>query len=203
MIHIRACLAALLMLVPVIAGCQHRPGGDGNSGEDIALRRRETDGPLILHVRSDAFDQGEDIPHRYTAYGQNISPILGWSGAPAATKSQVLMVEDPDAPDPKPYIHWLVYNIAADVTRLPLNVPPSPELTDPRGAMQGRNSKGNIGYFGPRPPKDDPAHHYHFQLFALNAPLHLPPGASREELLRAMNGHVVAKGDLVGTYRER
>lgn len=194
-------LTPLLLLLPSLGGCQwHNAGGEASQA--IMLKQTETDGPLILHVRSDAFDQGDEIPLRYTAYGENISPVLAWSGAPDTEKSQVVVVEDPDA-GPTPFVHWIVYGIPAGVTRLPANIPPGPRVSDPAGAMQGVNSKGATAYFGPRPPKDDPAHHFHFQVFALDTPLHLSPGASRQDLLKVMNGHVVAKGELVGTYRER
>jgi Raf kinase inhibitor-like YbhB/YbcL family protein len=112
------------------------------------------------------------------------------------------MMEDPDAKEPKPYVHWLLYNVPASTTRLPESMPSALRLDDPKGALQGRNSRGQIGYMGPRPPEGDPPHHYHFQVFALDAPLTLQPGADREALLAAMSGHVVARGETVGTFQK-
>jgi Raf kinase inhibitor-like YbhB/YbcL family protein len=110
-------------------------------------------------------------------------------------------MEDPDAREPKPFVHWLVYNLPPSVEALPEGLSSTPRLKEFEGALQGRTSRGNIGYFGPRPPKPDPPHHYYVQVFALDAMLPLDPGASREALLRAMDGHVVAAGQIVGTFK--
>ena len=111
------------------------------------------------------------------------------------------MLEDPDVGQNPPFVHWTIYNIAADATELREGVPGQPRLVLPDGAAQGRNDRGSTGYFGMRPPQDDPAHHYHLQVFALDTELDLPHGASRAELLEAMQGHVLAEGELVGTYQ--
>ncbi len=110
------------------------------------------------------------------------------------------MMEDPDAAENPPFVHWIMYNIPADITRLDKGVPPEPQVELPKGALQGKNDRGAVGYFGPKPPPEDPPHHYHFQVFALDKVLELPFGASRAELLAAMEGHVLASGDLVGLY---
>jgi Raf kinase inhibitor-like YbhB/YbcL family protein len=194
----------LALLVPVIgilaAGCRsNTPPEMQNISYNIAA----TDGPVVIHVRSDNFDERREIPEEHSAYHEGVSPPLGWSGLPPFTRSVVLMVEDPDSKNPKPFVHWLVYNIPANVDDLPQGVPPGPTVPDIGLAAQGQNSAGSVGYFGPKPPTGDPAHHYHFQVFAIDRILDLPPGATRAQLLHAMNGHVVGKGDLVGTYRER
>ena len=98
-------------------------------------------------------------------------------------------------------MHWLLYNVAGSTTRLYESVPPAMRLVDPAGALQGRNSRGQIGYMGPRPPAGDPPHHYHFQVFAIDTVLPVPPGVDRETLLSAMEGHVVARGEHVGTFQ--
>lgn len=153
-----------------------------------------------LRVTSPAFANDARIPETYGAEGQNVSPPLQWSAGPAGTRSYAVLMEDPDVERDPPFVHWLLYNVPADVTSLDEAVPGAPRLQKPRGALQGRNERGSVGYFGPRPPKSDPPHHYHFQVFALDTVLDLPHGASRAELLAAMRGHVLAQGRVVGTF---
>ena len=109
-------------------------------------------------------------------------------------------MDDPDAPRPQPWVHWVLYRIPADVTTLPEGVPPSERVPDPGGAMQGRNSWNRIGYGGPEPPHGHGVHHYHFKVYALDTQLTLAPGATKEALLKAMEGHIIGQGELVGTY---
>jgi Raf kinase inhibitor-like YbhB/YbcL family protein len=149
-----------------------------------------------IKVSSPAFDNGKTLDIRYSAYGDNVSPGLSWSRGPQGTKSYALIMEDPDAPKPKPVVHWLLFNVPADVTHLREGIPGAPALEEPKSAMQGTNTRGTTGYFGPRPPGNDP-HHYHFQIFALDTTLALKPGAKRKDVLDAMRGHVLAQGDLV------
>lgn len=110
-------------------------------------------------------------------------------------------MEDPDAKTPKPYVHWVLYNVPPETNRLPESVPTLPRLKEPKDALQGRNSRWQVGYAGPRPPEGDPAHHYHFQLFALDTMLDVPPGADRDAVLKALTGHVIARGEVIGTFR--
>lgn len=110
------------------------------------------------------------------------------------------MVEDPDARQNPPFTHWLLYNLPGDLRELPASIAPDPELSKLGGALQGRASNGTIGYFGPRPPTQDSAHHYHFEVFCLGSYLDVGPGADRDQLIKAMTGHVLAKGELVGLY---
>src|SRR5256885_14226934 len=138
------------------------------SGGYVAVEDLAGRAPATIEVRSGAFAPRRKIPGRFTAYGEGISPPLSWRGVPAGTRSQVLIVEDPDAPTPEPFVHWLMYNIPPETRSLPEGIPPKPRLDDPRGAVQGVNSRGSIGYFGPAPPRGDPPHHYHFQIFALD-----------------------------------
>ncbi|MGK5023388.1 YbhB/YbcL family Raf kinase inhibitor-like protein [Janthinobacterium sp. RB2R34] len=137
---------------------------------------------------------------KYSEYADGVSPPLSWSTV-AGAKSYAIIMEDPDAPQ-KPFVHWLAWNIPSTVTSLPEGLQEQPRLTEPEGVLQGRTTRGSIGYYGPRPPVGDPAHHYHFQVFALDAVLSLPFGADRDQLLQAMQGHVLAKGELVGRYRQ-
>jgi Raf kinase inhibitor-like YbhB/YbcL family protein len=141
------------------------------------------------------------IPEKHSAYGADVSPALQWSGVPQGAKALVLMMEDPDAASPKPFTHWLIANIPSTATSLPAALPKSEKLMQPGGAMHGANNAGTLAYYGPKPPPDDPVHHYHFQVFALDRVLRLPSGFNRQALLNAMKGHVLAKGDLVGTYQ--
>jgi Raf kinase inhibitor-like YbhB/YbcL family protein len=113
-----------------------------------------------------------------------------------------VITEDPDAKPITPFVHWVAWNIPADRTSLPEGLQEQPRLTQPEGVLQGRTSRGSVGYFGPKPPVGDPPHHYHFQVFALDAKLDVPAGADRDQLLAAMQGHVLAAGELVGTYRQ-
>lgn len=169
-------------------------------GDAFALARRETQTGGRLAVASSAFAEGSAIPAPYSQYGERFSPALSWTGAPAATRSFAIMLEDPDAKQPKPFVHWLVYNLPPATTRLPESIPAALRLADPKGALQGRNSRGAIGYMGPRPPAGDPPHHYHFEVFALDTLLAVAPGLDREGVLKALGGHVLASGETVGTF---
>ena len=148
-----------------------------------------------------SFADEEMIPVKHGAEGDDASPKLDWSGAPNGTRSVVVIADDPDAAEPKPFVHWVIYDIAATETGLRDGLPTDPVLQEPKGAKQGTNSKGQTG-FGPRPPLGDPAHHYHFQVFALDVDtLGIDPGSTREEVLAAMEGHVLAEGEIVGLYQ--
>jgi Raf kinase inhibitor-like YbhB/YbcL family protein len=151
-------------------------------------------------VQSSAFAANEKIPLAYSAYGDDASPPLSWSGTPGGTRSFVVIVDDPDASSAKPFTHWIAYNLPADIKTLREGLPTTPRLEAPVSMLQGQNTRGSAVYFGMKPPPGDPAHHYHFQVFALDRMLDLKPGARREEVLAAIRGHVLAKGELVGTF---
>ena len=169
------------------------------SGVPLALQRVENVGKA--DVRSPGFASGQPLPPRFSAYHDDASPPLSWASVPNA-KSYVLIMEDPDAADPKPFVHWVAYNIPATANGLPEGLPADPRLLKPAGMLQGKNSRGSVGYFGPKPPVGDPPHHYHFQLMALDALLDLKPGASRDEVLEAAKGHVIGGGETIGTYQQ-
>ena len=179
-------LASLL-----VAGCSSEGSAKDSA---LAIDRPETRAAATLSVTSSDFTSGGQIPLTFSAYGDGRSPALAWSGVPARTKSLALMMEDPDAMSAKPFVHWLAWNIDAGAGGFA-------QAAVPAGTLQGRNSRGSSAYFGPRPHGSNP-HHYHFQLFALDTALSLPAGATREQLLAAMNGHVLAKGDLIGLFAE-
>ena len=150
-----------------------------------------------LRVSSSAFEEGARMPTRFSADGQNISPPLSWSGLPVETQSLALIVEDPDAPLPNPFVHWLAWNIEPSTTALAEGVSPN----EASMMSQGKNSGLKTGWTGMAPPKGDLPHHYHFQLFALNAKLDLEAGAGRGALIKAMEGKVIARGQTVGTFQ--
>jgi Raf kinase inhibitor-like YbhB/YbcL family protein len=149
-----------------------------------------------LELTSTGFRQGEWIPSEYTAEGRNVSPPLNWSDLPGGTKTLALVCEDPDAPRGT-FTHWVIFNIPAESRELAAGVPTEPTL--PNGAVQGANDFGRIGYSGPAPPPGK-AHRYSFKLYALDTALGLPSGASPDDLKAALSGHVLAEGQLMGTY---
>lgn len=153
-----------------------------------------------IELGSPQIRAGAAIPARHTAYGEDISPALEWSPVDGA-RSYVLLVEDPDAPMARPFVHWLAWNIPADVHGLPEGLARSARSDVVRGMCQGLNDRNQAGYFGPRPPRGDDPHHYHFQLFALDRTLDLSDDADRDAVLAAMHDHVLAKGRLVATSR--
>lgn len=166
----------------------------------LALERPETRSNNKLAVQSAGFAAGEALPARYSEYADGVSPPLTWRAVRGA-QSYVIIMEDPDAPQ-QPFVHWLAWNIPASVTSLPEGLQEQPRLTEPEGVLQGRTTRGSIGYYGPRPPPGDPAHRYHFQVFALDTVLSLGFGADRDQLLQAMRGHVLAKGEIAGHYAQ-
>ena len=158
--------------------------------------------PQALVVESAAIKPDQPIPREFTADGRNVSPPLAWRNAPAATREFAVILEDPDAGNPPPYVHWLIYKIPASATSLPENIPIDPAAPIPSpiaGAVQGSNGFRRNIYRGPAPPPGRP-HHYHFVVYALDQPLTAAPGLSRAQLLDAMNGHVIGRGELVATY---
>lgn len=156
---------------------------------------------MTLKLTSSVFQPGGSIPSRYTCEGQDVSPPLSWSGAPANAKTFALIVDDPDAPDPaKPqrvYVHWVVYNLPATATALPEN---AAKAALPKRAVQGKNDWGKAEYGGPCPPIG--RHRYFFKLYALDAELAGLSSPTKADLERAMKGHVVDSGELIGTYQK-
>ena len=172
--------AGVLLLVAALPGCRD------------SIARGQT-----MNLSSTSFQDGSRIPAKYTCSGANISPQLAWSAPPAATVSLALIVTDPDAPRGT-WVHWVLYNLPAGTRALPEGLPALGQLPD--GALQGRNDFGEIGYGGPCPPPGSP-HHYIFTLYALDAKLNLPVGATRAQVEAAMQGHILASGRLVGLFQ--
>ncbi|BAY23554.1 PEBP family protein [Calothrix sp. NIES-2100] len=150
-----------------------------------------------MEIRSSAFFIGNTIPFKYTCDGDDISLPIYWEDPPQGTQSFALIVDDPDAPQ-KTFTHWVVYNIPADSRELPEGITQEPRL--PNGAVQGKNSFGKLGFGGPCPPPKDGAHRYFFKIFALERSLDLSPGATKEEVLQAMAGHILDKAEVMGRY---
>ena len=148
---------------------------------------------MAIAITSPAFAAGERIPkkHAYRPEGQNVSPALRWSGVPEGTKELALLCDDPDAPRPEPWVHWVLAGIPATATSLDEGA---------KVGTAGKNSWDENGWGGPLPPPGHGTHHYHFQLFAIDTRLDLKPGASKQALLKAIKGHVLDQGELVGTY---
>jgi Raf kinase inhibitor-like YbhB/YbcL family protein len=162
-------------------------GGPGN------LRAK---GGKAMEITSSAFVHEKMIPSKYTCDGKNISPPLAWSGAPTATKSFALICDDPDAPIGT-WVHWVFFDIPATVTSLPENVSRLEEI--PGLGKNGKNTSRHWGYDGPCPPSG--IHRYYFKLYALDAMLNLQPGLTKEELLKAMQGHILAQAEIMGKYK--
>ena len=156
---------------------------------------------MTMRLMSDAIAPDAAVPRQYTGDGQDVSPPLRWEGLPAGTKELALICDDPDAPTPEPWVHWVIYKIPAGAPGLPEVVPPVEKPPAPSGALQGRNTFGKTGYGGPAPPRGHGVHHYHFRLYALDAPLNVGPGLDKKGLLSAIAGHVLEDVELVGTYK--
>lgn len=152
---------------------------------------------MNLQLKSSAFEQNAEIPRKYTCDGPDVSPALSWTDPPQGTESFSLVVDDPDAPVGT-WVHWLLFNLPATARSLPEGVPKEEELKD--GSRQGRNDFRKIGYGGPCPPPG-PAHRYFFKLYALDTKVSLKPGATKAELLRAIEGHTLAQAELVRKYK--
>ena len=146
-------------------------------------------------LASTAFKEGEIIPKKYTCDGPDVSPPLEWYAVPPEAKSLALIVEDPDAPMGT-WVHWVIFNIPPRTSGLPEHV--SAEKTLPDGVVQGRNDFRKIGYGGPCPPGG--THRYFFLLYALDTMLKLPAGSTKVDLVRAMEGHIIGKAQLMGKY---
>jgi len=165
------------------------------SGVPLALERVRGAAPIT--VTSTAFTEGGPIPRPQSEYHDGVAPALSWTPVEGAA-TYVIIMEDPDAAAPKPFVHWLAWNITEPMTPEGLHE----EIKLPNGIMQGATSRGSVGYFGPRPPVGDAPHTYHFQVFALDRRLDILPGSDRDTLLEAMRGHVIGEGRLVGTYAQ-
>ena len=156
-------------------------------GRDTSLRERTR----TFEVTSSAFGHGQRIPVDFTGDGKNVSPDLEWPRGAPGVRAYALICDDPDAPTNDPFVHWVLFDLPGDATGLPEGGVAAPH---------GINDFGHLGYDGPAPPPGHGTHHYHFKVYALDRLLGLEPGATKADILRAMKGHVLSKGELVGTY---
>jgi len=189
-VPLRLGMAAALVATAGLSGCR---------SETESLPWDSGKHPRI-ELTSTAFAEGQPIPQKYTGEGADVSPSLSWSALPQGTKELALICDDPDAPGGT-WVHWVVYKIPVAATGLPGNAggaePRQPELLT---MVEGRNSFGNTGYGGPMPPRGGGEHRYFFRLYALDAELALEPGLDKPALLKAIEGHILAEGELMGTY---
>ncbi len=153
------------------------------------------EGSVSITLTSTAFGSGNPIPAKYSGEGVDVSPPLAWTGVPAGARELALICEDPDAPTQEPWVHWVLYKLPPTLTGL---------KEGERGVgLEGKTDNDKPGYGGPMPPKGDGAHHYHFTLYALDQPLSSGAGITKSQLLSLMKGHVLARGELVGTYERK
>ena len=150
-----------------------------------------------IELKTTSFEPGGFIPKRFTCEAADVSPALAWSEPPAGTRSFAIIEDDPDAPSGT-FVHWLVYDLPASSRRLPEALPGSDQMEG--GGRQGTNGFSRTGYSGPCPPPGKP-HRYFIRLYALDGKLDLRPAASRKELDSAMQGHILAQGELMGRFR--
>ncbi len=153
---------------------------------------------MTITVRSSAFQEGGMIPAKYTCDADDVSPPLEWTGIPQGTKSLALICDDPDAPVGT-WVHWVMWNIPSDTNGLAENIRPDPQLPD--GSRQGISNFRRPGYGSPCPPSG--VHRYYFRTYALDTMLDLPSNTRKADLLKAMKGHVLAEGQLMGKYRRQ
>ena len=181
-----------MALAFVVLGCSTNVAGPTPEQEVTTLEEAK------MRLSSAAFQEGGAIPLEHTCDGSDTSPPLSWGPVPEGTRSIALVSDDPDAPGGT-WVHWVAYAILPDATGLPAGLPATETL--PTGARHGKNDFGRIGYGGPCPPSG--THRYFFKLYALDTEVDLAPGATKQELLRAMSGHTLAVGRLMGTYGRR
>jgi Raf kinase inhibitor-like YbhB/YbcL family protein len=177
-------LLAIIAVIAVNSACQS------------ALPEPVKEVAMSLTVSSPAFIEGGTIPKKYSCDGENISPALNWSGIPQGTKSLALIVDDPDAPIGV-FVHWVLYGMGSNLNGLPEGVGKSAVVTGI--GLQGTNDYRKIEYDGPCPPKGS-NHRYYFKLYALDAAIELKTGASKAVLEKAMQGHILAQGQLMGKF---
>jgi Raf kinase inhibitor-like YbhB/YbcL family protein len=164
-----------------------RPGGAA------AIRSAAPEAKMAMQLTSPAIRPNQSIPPRFTCSGADVSPPLRWAGAPAETQSFALLVRDRDAHD---FTHWVIWNLSARLHGLPEGLENGPAAA---GGVQGMNSWQTLGYGGPCPPHGA-THHYVFTLYALGHRLSLPAGATSDQVLAAMRGSILAKGQIVATF---
>lgn len=187
------------MLEKIPRGLGHALRGVRAGYEKIIAEDAFPQAPETITLESSAFSDGGDIPDRYTADGEKISPPLAWRDVPANAEGVVLVVEDPDAPGPEPLVHLLVWDLPPELGSIDEGLFKSPDHEGLDESL-GRNSFLQTAYLPPDPPTGHGPHLYAFQVFALDRKLDFDHAPGRKALVEAMTGHVLAKGVLIGAY---
>lgn len=195
----KICLVALILLA--LSACQKGSSPAPQNTAQPTPTAAPNSSPALkgaIKLTSEAFADNGMMPPKYTCDGDNVSPPLKWEGVPEKAKMLALIADDPDAPNGT-WTHWLLFNLSASAKELPENIPP--ENQPASVATHGTNDFKKLGYGGPCPPSG--THRYFFKLYALDVELKLDAGATKDELLKAMEGHVLAEGQLVGKYEKK
>jgi Raf kinase inhibitor-like YbhB/YbcL family protein len=187
--------AACVTFMPLAAFSNN--GGMFPKKGDSDMPKTESKLPTI-ELRSESFANGDTIPAKHSCDGRNLSPKLSWSNIPDSARELVLICDDPDAPSGT-WVHWVLYGLSPDSAGLPEDIPQKDVAP---GVRQGRNDFRKMGYGGPCPPRG-PAHRYFFRLYAIDKQLDLKPGATKAEVMKAIEGHIVASGELMGLYKRQ
>lgn len=153
---------------------------------------------MEINIESRNFEEGGFIPSKYTCDGENISPQLSWTCSVEGVKTYAIIVEDPDVPGGD-FTHWIVYNIPSWINSMMENTTPAKNIPDE--ILMGTNDFGRIGYGGPCPPSG--IHRYFFRIYGLNTAVHLDSGAMKKEVMKKIEGHIIARGELMGKYQRQ
>ncbi len=182
----------ILVAVSILLFCSCKDSEQADLGAAVGGKKME------IKITSSAFEDGALIPSKYTCDGEDISPPLQWASVPDRTRSIALIADDPDAPVGT-WVHWVLFNLPAETRELAENIPPDKTLLN--GAKQGVSDFGRIGYGGPCPPSG--THRYFFKIYALDTEIDLPAGTNKARLLKAMEGHILGRGQLIGKYKRQ
>jgi len=185
-------LIAISALLFLCLGCAGRTQPSVQQPANDKPKENKTE----LKLTSSAFTEGQPIPRTYTCDGVNVSPPLEWTGVASTAKTLAIIADDPDAPGGT-WVHWVLYSLPANNIGLVENLPATEKLV--AGGFQGTTDFGKVGYGGPCPPSG--THRYFFKLYVVDSELSLKAGATKQELLKAMEGHIVGQAQLMGTYR--
>ncbi len=195
--HIVLFVLVLLLLAIVTTSCAPAATPESITTSLPSTEIPATETTMSLTLTSDTFVNGQSIPAKFACTGRNISPALAWSEPPAGTQSFALIVDDPDAPMGT-WVHWVLFNIPADARSLQEDLPVTGKNVDPNALYVGKNSSGKVGYDGPCPPSG--THRYFFKLYALDTLISLLPGATKDQVLKEMEGHILAQTELMGMF---
>jgi Raf kinase inhibitor-like YbhB/YbcL family protein len=188
---LRASSALMLLVAIAVTACTSNP----QTAAPTPTPAAPTQDKVEIKLTSSAFKEGERIPRQYTCDGVNVSPPVEWTGVPKMAKTIALIADDPDAPNGT-WVHWVLYNVPAENIGFVESVPTTDSLK--AGGYQGKTDFGAVGYGGPCPPSG--SHRYFFKIYAIDSELPLRAGATKADLEKAMQGHIVAQGQLMGTY---